>query len=348
MKSRVNVTDSVYQKQIEKGISLTEKSVLFRDAGHFLQPKDSLIFESDRYHIDGRIGAIMTIMIKEGSNYKLPMAWGVNAIPSVSNPDVSVSLITNIGTVPEKEVVDKISEATKSARGSADEAEESGQLTDASAAQQQAEDMVDIALEIKSGTYMSLSLRLNIIASDETSLEQALQEVEISYRNWFNKTSLEQFVGEQQKDFKNMFKSPVEQLGYNYKLTSQELSGMSPFITRGLEDQNGLFVGRLAADVNSGAVMLDTQQFKKLAMVGARGEAVIGRITYDGISKSSLWGVQYAQDALMRGHKVHQIVLNTADPLAYGSVDLSPISTVIDMNKGKINILEVFGDKSKN
>lgn len=344
--SRTNITDSRWASKSAE-LSPVQKSVVWREGVHLLAPSDNLKFESDRYYIDGRVGAILTIMVKEGSNYKLPKAWGVNAIPSVTDSKASVSLITNVGIVPEKEVIDKISEATKSARGSLDEAEESGQLTDASAAQQLAEDMSDIAVEIKSGSYMSLSMRLNVVADDEDALERAIREIEIGYRNWFNKISLEQYVGQQQADFKNLFKSPVHQLGYNYKMTSQELAGMSPFITRGLEDDSGIFVGRLAADVNSGAVMLDTQLFDKLAMVGARGDAVVGPNVIHGITKSSLWGIQYAQDALMRGHKVHQIVLNNVEPLTYGSTDLSSISSIIDLSQGKINMLEVFGDKSK-
>jgi len=343
--SRTNITDTLWRKQLDKGLSSLQRSILWREGAHLLKPSDSLRFESDRYFIDGRVGAILTVMVKEGSNYKLPKAWGVNAIPSVTDSKASVSLITNVGVVPEKEVIDKISEATKSARGSLDEAEESGQLTDASAAQQLADDMSDIAVEIKSGSYMSLSMRLNVIADDEDALDRSLREIEIGYRNWFNKVSLEQYVGQQQDDYKNMFKTPAQQLGYNYKLTSQELAGMSPFITRGLEDDSGIFVGRLAADVNSGAVMLDTQLFDKLAMVGARGDAVVGPNVVHGITKSSLWGVQYAQDALMRGSKVHQVVLNNVDPLKYGTIDLSPISTNIDLSKGKINMLEVFGEK---
>lgn len=345
--SRTNVTDTLWRDRLKKGLSLVQKRVMWREGSHFLQPADSLVFESDRYTIDGRVGAVLTISIQEGSNYKLPRAWGVNVIPSVSDPRVSVSLITSVGVVPEKDVIDKISEATKSARGSLDEAEESGQLTDASAAQQLADDMSDIAVEIKSGSYMALSLRLNVVADSEDALEQAIREIEIGYRNWFNKISLEQFIGEQQTDYRNLFKAPVNQLGYNYKMTSQELSGMSPFITRGLEDGSGIFVGRLAADVNSGAVMLDTQAFSRLAMVGARGEAVVGNNVIRDITKSSLWGLQYAQDALMRGSKVHHVVLNNTKLLNYGSVDLGPITEVIDASQGKINMMEVFGDKDR-
>lgn len=345
--SRTNITEKAYAKKLNKGMSSVERSVLWREAGHYFQPEDELVFESDGYKVDGKFGAVLTIYIKDGSNYKLPKAWGVNTIPTVSDPKVSVSLVTNIGMVPEKEVIDKISEAVKSARGSAEEAEESGQLTDSTAAEQLGYDMEEIAIEIKEGRYMSLSLRVNILAETQDSLDRAIREIEIGYNNWFNKLSLQQFIGEQQKDFRNLFANPRDQLGYNYKMTSQELSGMSPFITRGLEDEKGIFVGRLAADVNSGAVMLDTQQFDRLAMVGARGRAVVGNTMYRGITKSSLWGIQYANDALLRGNKVHHIVLNNADPLKYGQVDMSDLSTTVDLSKGNINILEVFGDKKR-
>lgn len=345
--SRTNTTEKAYQKKLNNGMSAVERSVLWREAGHYFQPNEEIAFESDGYKADGRHGAILTIYIKDGSNYKLPKAWGVNTIPSVSDPRVSVSLVTNIGMIPEKEVIDKISEAVKSARGSAEEAEESGQLTDSTAAEQLGYDMEEIALEIKEGRYMSLSLRLNVLAETEDALERAIREIEIGYNNWFNKLSLQQFIGEQQTDFRNLFANPRDQLGYNYKMTSQELSGMAPFITRGLEDEKGIFVGRLAADVNSGAVMLDTQQFDRLALVGARGPAVIGNTLYRGITKASLWGVQYANDALLRGYKVHHIVLNNVNPLKYGQVDMRDLSTTVDLSKGNINILEVFGSKDR-
>lgn len=343
--SRANISDKLWKQQLKKGLSEIQKQSLWREAVHKLQPADYLRFESDRYQYDGRVGAIMSIKIKEGANNKLPKAWGVNIIPTVNNPEVSVTLLSTSSIVPEKEVIDKISEAVKSARGSLEEADESGQLTDASSAEQQEIDMTDIALEIKSGVYMGLALRLNITAPDEETLDYSLREIEIGYRNWFNKISLEQYVGQQQEDYANMFKPAKEQLGFNYKLTSAELAGMSPFLTRGLEDRSGIFVGRLAADVNSGAVMLDTQLFDHLAMVGARGEAVVGRSVVEGISKSSLWGVQYAQDALMNGNRVHQLVLNGTHPLDYGT-DLNSITETVDMSKGRINVLEVFGDKA--
>ena len=107
--SRTNVTDTLWRDRLKKGLSLVQKRVMWREGSHFLQPADELVFESDRYTIDGRIGAVLTISIQEGSSYKLPRAWGVNVIPSVSDPRVSVSLITSVGVVPEKDVIDKIS-----------------------------------------------------------------------------------------------------------------------------------------------------------------------------------------------------------------------------------------------
>ena len=93
--------------------------------------------------------------------------------------------------------------------------------------------------------------------------------------------------------------------------------------------------------------MLDTQAFSRLAMVGARGEAVVGNNVIRDITKSSLWGLQYAQDALMRGSKVHHVVLNNTKLLNYGTVDLGPITEVIDASQGKINMMEVFGEKDR-
>ena len=354
--TRTNVTDEYYNNAVKQGVSNLVASTLWREGSHRLMPSDDLHFESDRFTFGDRIGAVMTIMLKEGSNYKLPRAWGVNAIPTLDddNAHVSVAILMNVDTIPEGEVTDKLTEATKSARGSLEEAEEAGQIQDASAAQQLAYDMYDVAEELKSGSYLGLSLRLVVTAEDdpknkvsrEQVLDRALSQIEINYSHYFNKVSLQQFVGQQQDDFKNLLKLPKDQLGKNYKMTSEELAGMSPFVTRGLEDESGVFVGTLTNDVNSGAVMLDTQKFDRLALVGARGEAVVGTQTLYGISKSSLWGVQYAQDALIHGHKVHQVILNEAQPLDYG-VDLNDITTTVNLEKGQINVLEVFGDKSK-
>lgn len=342
-KSIVNITGREL-KALNGNVDSLQGKDIWREMGGLLSPRKGIFFESDRYSIDDKCGSILTVNIEPGSNYKLPKAWGVNIIPVVSNNDVSVSLINSFSVIPDKEVVAKITEATKTAEGAAGEASDMGQMLDATAAQQRYYDMSDVAAEMKSDKYLNISFRLNIIAPSEDILEQSIQEIEINYRNYFNKISIDPFVGEQQDDFRDMFKGADKQLGHNYKMTSSEIAGLSPFITRGLEDSTGVFVGTLAADVNSGAVMLDTQLFNQLSVVGGTGAAILSGKKYPNISKASMWGIQFAQDALITGANVHHVVLNSADPLAYGS-DLRSISKEIRMDRGQLNMLELFGDK---
>lgn len=319
-----------------------------------IAPRGNIKFGSVDSLIDGRYATILTFVVRPGSFNRLRPLWGIDTIPKlVSNnklreKDIEAKAMHTISRRPDKWAENKVTEAVDVSKTGYRETTDSSQSMEAMGYQDYYTDTQIIAKELKDGaSYLDLSIRIILKAHTREDLAFATQVLEREYASLFNATvKLVPFVGEQDMEYANMLDSARHQLGENYQLTSRELAGSYPFVTRGMNDPCGSYIGQLAQEVNNDPVLLDSSDFKNLAIVHARGRAEDLSSKFRSEVKhtfkaTTAWGNKFTQDAMMKGNKVVEFVLNQEDPRKVGK-NLSDETAYVNLTSQKsgINFLE--------
>lgn len=319
-----------------------------------IAPRGNIKFGSVDSLIDGRYATILTFVVRPGSFNRLRPLWGIDTIPKlVSNSklrekDIEAKSMHTIARRPDKWAENKVTEAVDVSKTGYDETTNSSQSIEAMGYQEYYNDTQIIASELKNGaSYLDLSIRIILKAHTKEDLAFATQVLEREYASLFNATvKLVPFVGEQDMEYANMLDSARHQLGENYQLTSRELAGSYPFVTRGMNDPCGSYIGQLAQEVNNDPVLLDSSDFKNLAVVHARGRAedLSSKFRPDvkhTFKATTAWADKFTQDAMIKGNKVVEFVLNQEDPRKVGR-DLSDETAYINLTSQKsgINMFE--------
>lgn len=319
-----------------------------------IAPRGNIKFGSVDSLIDGRYATILTFVVRPGSFNRLRPLWGIDTIPKlVSNnklreKDIEAKAMHTISRRPDKWAENKVTEAVDVAKTGYRETTDSSQSMEAMGYQDYYTDTQIIAKELKDGaSYLDLSIRIILKAHTREDLAFATQILEREYASLFNATvKLVPFVGEQDMEYANMLDSARHQLGENYQLTSRELAGSYPFVTRGMNDPCGSYIGQLAQEVNNDPVLFDSSDFKNLAIVHARGRAEDLSSKFRPEVKhtfkaTTAWGNKFTQDAMMKGNKVVEFVLNQEDPRKVGK-NLSDETAYVNLTSQKsgINFLE--------
>lgn len=319
-----------------------------------IAPRGNIKFGSVDSLIDGRYATILTFVVRPGSFNRLRPLWGIDTIPKlVSNnklreKDIEAKAMHTISRRPDKWAENKVTEAVDVSKTGYRETTDSSQSMEAMGYQDYYTDTQIIAKELKDGaSYLDLSIRIILKAHTKEDLAFATQVLEREYASLFNATvKLVPFVGEQDMEYANMLDSARHQLGENYQLTSRELAGSYPFVTRGMNDPCGSYIGQLAQEVNNDPVLLDSSDFKNLAIVHARGRAEDLSSKFRPEVKhtfkaTTAWGNKFTQDAMMKGNKVVEFVLNQEDPRKVGK-NLSDETAYVNLTSQKsgINFLE--------
>lgn len=149
------------------------------------------------------------------------------------------------------------------------------------------------------------------------------------------------------KEYGNLLDSARYQRGENYHLTSRELAGSYPLVESGVNDENGTYIGQLYGELNSDPVLLDTMNFKKLAVVCARNRASdinsVARRTKYNFAATTAWSNKITQDAIMNGNRVVEYVLNS-EHVERMRPELMSETAYINLLDGRvaINMFETF------
>ncbi|EVX61631.1 hypothetical protein, partial [Staphylococcus aureus] len=122
----------------------------------------------------------------------------------------------------------------------------------------------------------------------------------------------------------------------------------SMFLTRGINDEYGSYIGQLAGEVNNDSVLLDSVNFKNLAVIYARDRAedlsskYRQNVRYN-YKATTAWSTKVAQDALIHGNKVVEFVLNQEEPMKVGK-NLKNLTAYVPMDdkQAAINLFQVF------
>ena len=305
-----------------------------------IKPKERYIFRSNDYKCDGQYCTILSYFHKQGAVDNYPAFWGINLIPSGLKHDVSIICVQTIERKSDGWVKDRQQNAENVAQMNANEQDSSTNRTNRLKSMKRDTDLTTVAAELQSGaTYLECAFKLLIRANTYEELVDTIHEIERLYTDRFSTLYATSFDGNQRQDLASLLMPLSYKLGKPFGLTSTELAGQYSLITRGIEDNNGDYVGEMTGDVNTAAVLFDIDDYVHHILVCS--EQIDN--TYYRAHVPDMWGSKISQCCLMNNHKVAHIILDDCDLYSLGP-EFGTISREINMNTGDINMFELFGD----
>ncbi|PTI79902.1 hypothetical protein BU064_03440 [Staphylococcus succinus] len=341
------------KKKVDKEVN--RRLLMHNETLSRVAPPGNIKFKDIDFISDGKFCTILTFSVKKGSFKGLPPLWGMGLVPKIENTDefknkdIVTKAIYSISRRKDAWAERKIQDSTTVSETGYTEAKSASQSIHKKLFEEHYIDTNEIAEEIKNGaSYLDLSIRITIKAQTRDDLYNAIFYLEKHYSKHFNnKVDLVPFAGEMKTEYQNLMDSAKNQRGENYHLTSRELAGSYPFVSSGINDPNGTYVGQLFGELNSDPVLLDTMNFKKLAVICAKNRAAdinsVARKEKYNFNATTVWSNKITQDAMMNGHKVVEYVLNS-EHVERMRPELMSETAYIDLTNERtaINMFEPF------
>lgn len=337
-----------------KGLSRRERKALkraqrdaevkFESYPHLvdLKPYEKYVFHSDYFQVDGRFCSILSFFHTEGASDNYGAFWGVNKIPSGLDHDVEVILFEQNRKMTEGWLSDRQKTSESVAKMNENEQVKTGSNSSKANAARRSMDMMEISKELNDGAaYLQIQFRLMVIAPTLKKLDQALAKIARLYIDRFATLSAAPYFGEQKQELSKLFMKNQNKQGHGFYMTSCEYAGAYSLVTHGLEDSSGEYVGQMVGDVNNAAVLFDVDNYRR--------RVVIADESYDDhyadrVHVSALWGSKISQSALLANHRVVHLILDGTDLDLIGP-KFSTLTFKLDLNKGDVNMFEMFGER---
>lgn len=312
-----------------------------------IRPKEGYCFHSDYFEIDDKFAKIVTFVDKGSSKKPLPIFWGINLIPQGVQQDVTIVLLKSVDRMTDAWIEDHQQTADNVTSFNENETKKSTDRKAKHEAEHKSTDIDIIAKELTDGaSYLNIHFRLMIKANSLDSLEKAEAAIMRWYSNKFATLKIEPYEGLQRRELGTLLAPNVLKNGKGFYMTSTELAGNYNLVTQGLSDPTGSFLGNMEGDVNNSGVLMDIDDFSSHIVIA--GDKKIKRLNKQFMS--DMWALKLSNATIMNNNRVIHLVLNGVDLENVGMkrqdgsfIDLSPLTSKINMNSGDVNPLEVFG-----
>ena len=312
-----------------------------------IRPKEGYCFRSDYFEIDDKYAKIVTFVNKGSSKKTLPIFWGINLIPQGVQQDVTIVLLKSVDRMTDAWIEDHQQTADNVTSFNENETKKSTDRKAKHEAEHKSTDIDVIAKELMDGaSYLNIHFRLMIKANSLDSLEKAEAAVMRWYSNKFATLKIEPYEGRQRRELGTLLAPNVLKNGKGFYMTSTELAGNYNLVTQGLSDPTGSFLGNMEGDVNNSGVLMDIDDFSSHIVIA--GDKKIKKLNKQFMS--DMWALKLSNATIMNNNRVIHLVLNGVDLENIGMkrqdgsfIDLSPLTSKINMNSGDVNPLEVFG-----
>lgn len=303
------------------------------------KPKQGYIFHSDYFQVDDGYGTILSYFHRQGASDAYSAFWGIKKIPTDMPENVSVTLFEQVSRKGESWIASHQTKAETVVKNSSRSQVESGTASGKHKASKAEQDLLDIAMELNNGaSYLNAHFRVLVKAPSLDLLDTAIVQLDRLYTERFNSIWVGAYSGEQRQELSNITGFNERKRGKGFYFTSTEYAGSYSLVTHGIEDAGGEYVGFMIGDVNTSAVLFNINRYKHHVVVAtdqintSRNRAKV----------SDMWGSKLSQSALVENGRVIHIILNGANLDNLGP-KFSNITYKIDMNKGDINMFEMFG-----
>ncbi|MGX1266753.1 hypothetical protein RKD55_004697 [Rossellomorea marisflavi] len=342
-----NVVRKKKRQEKEVGTKSNEK-VRIRDYPLFrsIKPKSKFLFRSDYFQVDGSFATVLTVMHRNEADDNLGYFWGINLIPRNIGNDVSVRRLEHVGRMSESWIDQHQGRAEGLLNNQASETERDGSLTARQRLSKKQQQLLDIAHDLMNGSsYLRVAIRLLVKAPTLERLDEAVNKINRQYKDRFDTVFAAPYIGEQKRELANLLGKVEGKMGRNFMFTSAEFAGSYSLVTRGIEDPKGEYIGQMEGDVNNSAVLMDIDRYESHVVIAGRAEAqTLSGWDFNGQRGVDVWGAKLGMNALLRNRRVVHLVLNRARVADIG-VDLTDVTSNVDMTKGDINPFELFGDR---
>lgn len=307
-----------------------------------LKPREGYVFRSDYFQVDGSHACVLAFFHDDGATDGFYPFWGIDRITTGANLDetVTVILLEQVRRMSDKWIEQHTKTAERLDNLDASEQDEAGTRASKRKSAKVSADMEELTAELQDGaSYLSTHFRLLVKAPDLSTLDDSIERIGRLYIDRFPTLNVEPYAGEQLQELSSLLAPNDQKRGHGFHFTSTEFAGAYSLVTNGLNDPTGEYVGYMVGDVNNSAVLLDVNNYEGHVVVADNAvEDLLNRAYV-----ADMWGSKLSQACLLNnGHVVH-LVLDGADLNRLGP-PLDGITARVDLNRGDVNMFEMFGE----
>ena len=306
-----------------------------------IKPKRRYLFHSDYFEIDDKFACILAYSHPDVAMDKFGPFWGVNRI-ALSIPD-GIQLISfeNIRRYSEgwisthQQVTDEIlksntHEANISGGGT------STKLKNNSRQQQ----LMDVANELNGGaSYLGVMYKTLIKADSLEFLDAFVAKLNDIYSERMGTLIAGPYDACQRDELETLLRHPSKQKGKAFDFTSVEYAGSYSLLTTGLNDPAGEYVGVMSDDVNNAAILFDVDRYLH--------HVVLANDQFENTSVRNpivgYWGSKLSQATMLHDRRVVHFIFDGTNLDTLGP-KFDGVTSRINMDKGDVNMFEMFGD----
>ena len=306
-----------------------------------IKPKRKYVFHSDYFEIDDKYACILAYNHPDVALDKFGPFWGVNRVAINIPEGIQLISFENIMRYSEgwiskhQQVTDEILksntfESNKSGGGT------SNALKNNSRQQQ----LMDIANELNGGaSYLGVMYKTLIKADSLEILDAFIEKVNDTFSERMGTIGIGAYDACQRGEFESLLRHPSKQKGKTFDFTSVEYAGSYALLTTGLNDPAGEYVGVMSDDVNNAAILFDVDNYNH--------HVVIANDQFENTKIrnpiAGYWGSKLSQATMLHDNRVVHFIFDGTDMDTLGP-KFDGITARINMDKGDINMFEMFGD----
>lgn len=309
-----------------------------------IKPRERYIFHSDYFEMDGRVATILSFFHNDEARDDFSSFWGVNRIPDRLGDEsdgITAVVFEQVDRMPDKWVDDALNKADKMDKIEDREQQSGGTASTKRRAVKVSQDMNTVVAEYQDGaSYLNVHNRIMIQAPTLEKLDSVLEHLTRLYIDRFATLKAAPYHGEQRRELSTLLDYNKNKRGNGFHYTSVEYAGSYSLVTNGLNDPDGEYVGFLMGDVNNSAILFNVDGWDEHIVLA--DETINPRPMLERSRVVDMWGSKISQAALLNNHRVVHLILNDANLDVMGP-KLESITSVMDMNRGDINMFEFFG-----
>lgn len=306
-----------------------------------LRPREKYVFHSDYYQVDNRFVTIMSFFHTEGAQDNFAPFWGVNRIPTGLDNDIQIVLFEQNVKMTEGWINSHQTASEGMAEMNDREQSKAGTNSSKQQASRKVSDFKELSKELMQGAaYMNVHFRLMVIAPTLEKLDEAVKKISRLYTDRFSTLTAAPYYGDQSKELATLFSRPAAKLGKGFYMTSTEYAGAYSLVTHGVEDPGGEYIGVMKGDVNNAAVLFDTNRYTHHVVMADEGFDD----KLDRQRATSLWGSKLSQSCLLENGRCVHLILDGTKMDRVGPA-FKKLTYVLDLNRGDINMFEMFGKR---
>ena len=305
------------------------------------KPRERYVFHSDYYQVDDRWCSILSFFHTEGATDNFAPFWGVNRIPSGLDNDIQVILFEQNRRMTEGWLSEHQNTSENLAERDEHEQAHAGSNAGKLNATRKAADLMEIAHDLQNGAaYLNIQFRLLVSAPSLEKLDAAITKITQQYIDRFPTCTSAAYFGEQRNELARLFAKNEAKQGHGFFMTSTEYAGAYSLVTHGVEDSDGEYVGYMMGDVNNAAVLFNTNGYRQRVIIADEGyEAKLDRS-----HATALWGSKLSQSCLLSNGRCVHLILDGTELDKLGPA-FRKLTYRVDLNKGDVNMFEMFGQR---